>query len=373
MISFFLIVLLIWTGMHAYVFWRLSGLPWVQGSVPHWAIWLCAFIAWAGLPAMLLSTKTSWSRLSAFLEAASTNWLGCLFLLLVSLLAAEVLSLGGWLFPSHAPYLRLAAVFTCLILCVIAFIQGSRVPVVRNYEVSLPGLPRERDGLKLLVLSDLHLGSQLGENWLARLITRVEELKPDLIVIAGDLVDRDAKRVLPMVDTLKGLQAPLGVWAVQGNHDVFGGAELSEQIMRASGFHVLRDESVLAVPGLRIAGVDDLGLRARSRLAEPAVTRALSQLRRGEEACIYISHTPDLISKAAREGAGLMLCGHTHGGQIWPFSYLVALRYKTLEGRHDIDGMTLLVSRGAGTWGPRMRLWSAGELLLVRLRTPVRP
>jgi len=84
-------------------------------------------------------------------------------------------------------------------------------------------------------------------------------------------------------------------------------------------------------------------------------------------ATILLSHTPWETEKAAKAGVGLMFCAHTHGGQIWPFDYLVKLRYPLLEGRYEVNGMTVIVSRGTGTWGPRMRLWSPGEILRVTL------
>jgi predicted MPP superfamily phosphohydrolase len=184
------------------------------------------------------------------------------------------------------------------------------------------------------------------------------------------LIDHDALRVQGMIPELRGLRAPLGVWAVLGNHDSFDDAADASHFMEAAGFRVLHDESDLAVPGLRIAGVDDLGVRGRDEPVEPAIRRALSAVQPGQEGCVYLSHTPVGAKLAAAAGAGLMLCGHTHGGQIWPFNFLVKLRYPELVGRFAHDPMTLIISRGAGTWGPRMRLWQSGEIVLITVRAP---
>ena len=86
------------------------------------------------------------------------------------------------------------------------------------------------------------------------------------------------------------------------------------------------------------------------------------------DASLFLSHRPQMLNEAASAGIGLMLCGHTHGGQIWPFSYVVARMNPLLAGRYEIDGMPVIVSRGAGTWGPRMRLWPPGEILRITLR-----
>jgi predicted MPP superfamily phosphohydrolase len=173
-----------------------------------------------------------------------------------------------------------------------------------------------------------------------------------------------------MIPELRELHAPLGVWAVLGNHDSFESAAESSLILRDAGFRVLHDESELVVSGLRVAGVDDLGLRARFGAVDLAIGSALKSVQIGREGCVFLSHTPVGMVAAAEAGAGLMLCGHTHGGQIWPFNYLVKSRFPELVGRHIFAPMTLIISRGAGTWGPRMRLWKRGEIVLITLRAP---
>lgn len=370
MLLFVVIALLVWTGMHALVFWRLSGLPLLGLSLPGWALWSIVLLAWSSFPLMIALRKARQPALLDAISCIATTWLGILFLIFACLLLVELLTLGGWVFSGLAPTLRAAAFGVGILLSLVALVQGHRAPVLNTQEITLPNLPRETDGLRLLLVSDLHLGAHLGASWLKPLVDSILAQKPDLIVVAGDLVDNDASRVLPLVPELARLRAPLGVWAVQGNHDVYGGPELSAQIMRDAGFTMLRDSSALAAPGLRIAGVDDLGIRARIGNASGPTERALASLNRGREACIFVSHTPESPERAAQAGAGLMLSGHTHGGQIWPFNFLVATRFKTVAGAYRFGDMTLFVSRGAGTWGPRMRLWKPGEIVLITLRSP---
>ena len=292
--------------------------------------------------------------------------MGVLFLVLSGLLVVEVITLGGWLLVRWVPVLRSGAVVTALILSAVALIQGFRAPVVKDYEVRLPGLSKDRDGLVLVHLSDLHLGSLIGERWLRRLITQVESLRPDLVVVTGDLVDGNVAHVEPLIPVLKKLHAPLGVWAVTGNHEFYAGLERSLVILDEAGWTVLRDRNVEVAPGLILAGVDDLTARQQWRLAGQPVQQALDHRRLG--ATILLSHSPWQVEAAAQAGAGLMLSGHTHAGQIWPFTYLVQHRYPRIAGRYHVDGMTLIVSRGTGTWGPRMRLWHRGEIIRIRLR-----
>ncbi len=118
-------------------------------------------------------------------------------------------------------------------------------------------------------------------------------------------------------------------------------------------------------PGLILAGVEDLTSRRRNGQTDDVLSRAL--LGRTPGGTIVLSHTPWQAETAASAGAGLMLCGHTHGGQIWPFGYIVRLVYPLLAGRYEVGGMPVIVCRGTGTWGPRMRLWSRCEILRVTL------
>jgi hypothetical protein len=137
--------------------------------------------------------------------------------------------------------------------------------------------------------------------------------------------------------------------------------------MEKARFKVLRNRWAEVRPGLIVAGVDDLTSKRRSGIKGDFLAQALKN--RPEGAAILLSHTPWEAEKAASYGVGLMLSGHTHGGQIWPFDYLVRLAYPLLEGRYEVDGMPVIVTRGAGTWGPRMRLWGPGEILKVTLRS----
>lgn len=367
---FIFVALSVWACLNSYVFWRLGSLPVVAGLVPKWTIWALAVICVLSLPASRWLPKVGLHGLGSAVEMAGMTWVGFVFLFFACFLVIDCFTLGGFFFSGRVLQFRTGGAVVALVLSVTALYQGTRAPVVNEQVVTLPGLPRERDGLRLVFISDLHLGSQIGQAWLQALTARVSALKPDLIAIGGDLIDHDAERVRPMIPELLGLHAPLGVWAVLGNHDSFGGVAESSLIMREAGFRVLHDESDLAVPGLRIAGVDDLGMLGHAGPIEPSIRKALQLVRPGAEACIFLSHTPVGAKIAAEAGAGLMVSGHTHGGQIWPFSFLVQLRYPELVGRYNVVAMTQIISRGAGTWGPRMRLWRRGEILLITLRAP---
>ena len=248
-------------------------------------------------------------------------------------------------------------------LSLIALFQGLRPPVVQSYDVTLPGLPVEMEGTVLVAMSDLHLGSQLGERWLADRVAQVQAQRPDVVVLLGDIFEGHGLPRDDLVSTFQRFSAPLGVWAVPGNHEHYGGHGMKQ--INGAPFQMLRNTWTEIRPGFILAGVEDLTARHRSNLGGDPISLALTE--RPPGMTILLSHTPWEAERAAKAGVGLMLSGHTHGGQVWPFGYLVRLFYPLLEGRYDVNGMTVIVCRGTGTWGPRMRLWRPGEILRVTL------
>jgi len=362
-ISLFLTIFLaIWAALHSYVFWRLSSIPWIHDHVSIRALCTTATLLWVSYP--ISRTLAKYFESAWVLEFAAATWMGMLFLLFSALFATDVLTLGGLLVPALAPTIRAGACLVALALSLLSLFQGLRPPVVRNYEVELPGLPQEKDGLIVVHVSDLHLGNLIGKRWLEKLITQVNELKPDLIVAVGDVLDGEAERLRVLLPALKRLHAPLGVCAVTGNHEFYAGQKRSVELMQHAGFTVLQDQWIQVTPGLVVAGVDDLGTR---HLGAAPIGKALAN--RPSGGTLFLCHTPSHAEEAADAGANLMLCGHTHAGQIWPFTYLVQWRFKLLAGAYQVNKMAVIVCRGTGTWGPRMRLWQPSEILRIKLRS----
>lgn len=352
------------TLMHIYVFRCASSVPFIVKHTPQKILIGTGVFLWVlFLSARLLghNSKGIWAYL---LEFAGMNWMAVLFLLFVFLLAVDIMTLFGVIFQQVAPLLRGWALIAGLVLSTIALYQGLRAPVIEKYEVTLPGLPHDMDKTVIAGLSDTHLGSLLGKRWLNDRIDQVENLKPDLVVLLGDTFEGHGKIEDDLIEPFKRLSAPLGVFAVPGNHEFYGKANM--QLFKNAGFKLLRNRWKEVKQGFIIAGVDDLTIITRAGYNIDPVHQALKDRPKG--AAILLSHTPWDTGKVAKEGVGLMLCGHTHGGQIWPFGYLVRLFYPLLEGQYTVDGMTVIVCRGTGTWGPRMRLFRPGEILHITLR-----
>ena len=365
---FGIILILACTLMHTYVFWRAASVPAVKRHVSGKLLVGAGVILWMIFLLGRLIGHGGSGIAAGLLELLGMNWLAVVFLTFMSLVVVDLVTLFGLFVPRLAPSLRGWALLVAGTLSAIALVQGLRPPVVQRYEVALPGLPAEMDGTVLVGLSDLHLGSLLGETWLAARIDQVRAQKPDLVVLLGDIFEGHGELEDTLLVTMHGLAAPLGVWAVPGNHEFHGGDGAGIKRIEKAGSQVLRNCWVEVRPGFVLAGVDDLTSARRTGQGGDYISKALSE--RPPGATILLSHTPWEVEKAANAGVGLMLSGHTHGGQIWPFGYLVRLAYPLLGGRYEISGMTVIVCRGTGTWGPRMRLWRPGEILRVTLRVP---
>jgi predicted MPP superfamily phosphohydrolase len=365
---FLAVVLFVWTGMHVYVFWRASSVPVIARHLPRGVLWGVACILWMSYIGARILGGLEASAIARFLEVLGANWIGVLFLLLFALLFVDLVTLFGFQLSSFAPSLRGWSLVAGGVLSAIALVQGLRAPVVQNYEVQLAGLPASSDGTVLILASDFHLGTLLGKDWLAARIDQIQAERPDIIILGGDIVEGDDPSEVEFLPLLRRLSAPLGVWAVTGNHEFHaGGQERGTSMLEDTGFHVLHDRWAELKPGLVLAGVDDLTSRRHAGETSNFIGQALAH-RPPAAATVLVSHTPWDVDVAAKEGVGLMLASHTHDGQIWPFGYLVRLTHPFLAGRYEVNGMTVIVCRGTGTWGPRMRLWRRGEIIRITLR-----
>lgn len=363
--TFLLIVLSVWTLMHLYVVSRLWNLPAAPPSGWHLGLSLAAAALWLSFPLSQWLSRAI-GRAAVPLGVVASVWVGLLFLLLVCLLATDIVSGFGWFIPSWWRQSRWLAVTAAGVLALAALVQGLRPPEVRAYDVRVNGLRPQYDGLRIVQLSDLHVGPLFGADWVRKRVMQVDALRPDLVLVTGDLVDHDGVLSEAVAPLFRHLRARLGVWGVLGNHEYYAGLDRAVRIFDASGIALLRDRAVEVAPGLVLAGVDDLSARRQFGGDAHPVDRTLAHRPAGTT--ILLSHSPWQVERAAEFGVDLMLSGHTHAGQIWPFTYVVRLMYPYVVGRYDVNGMTLLVSRGTGSWGPPMRLFRQGEITAITLR-----
>jgi predicted MPP superfamily phosphohydrolase len=213
------------------------------------------------------------------------------------------------------------------------------------------------------------VGPTIGRSYVEDIVERVNALEPDLIAVTGDLVDGSLEQLGPLVEPIARLRAKDGVFFVTGNHEYYvPGLEQWLSFLREKGLRVLRNERVpiRGERGFDLAGIDDLSAKAHGHGHGADLPRAL-QGREPDRAVILLAHQPRQVKDAVALGVDLQLSGHTHGGQLFPFTFLVHLFEPYLAGLFTLGATQLYVSRGTGYWGPPMRLGAPAEVTHIEL------
>ncbi|MFD9416738.1 metallophosphoesterase [Streptomyces goshikiensis] len=238
-----------------------------------------------------------------------------------------------------------------------------RGPRVKRVTVPLAKLPRAAHGFRIAVVSDVHLGPILGRAHTARIVDTVNRTQPDLIAIVGDLVDGNVHDLGRAAEPLRGLRARHGSYFVTGNHEYFSGAQQWIDHVRELGLTPL-ENARRPLPLFDLAGVNDV--QGESEGHGPDFEAALGDRDRSR-AAVLLAHQPIVIHDAVRHGVDLQLSGHTHGGQLWPGNYLAELANPTVAGLERYGDTQLYVSRGAGAWGPPVRVGAPSDITVVEL------
>ncbi|MCX5012179.1 metallophosphoesterase [Streptomyces sp. NBC_00555] len=238
-----------------------------------------------------------------------------------------------------------------------------RGPGVRRVQVPLAKLPRAAHGFRIAVVSDVHLGPILGRAHTQRIVDTVNRTQPDLIAIVGDLVDGNVHDLGPAAEPLRGLTARHGAFFVTGNHEYFSGAQQWVDHVRELGLTPL-ENARRPLPYFDLAGVNDIA--GENEGHGPDFGAALGDRDRARTA-VLLAHQPVVIHDAVKHGVDLQLSGHTHGGQLWPGNYLAELANPTVAGLERYGDTQLYVSRGAGAWGPPVRVGAPSDITVVEL------
>jgi predicted MPP superfamily phosphohydrolase len=239
-------------------------------------------------------------------------------------------------------------------------------------DIFLSKLPGALDGFTIAHLTDLHIGSSLGGKWLEDVVARTNQLKPDAVVITGDMLDGTPERILEEVRPIAGLKAPGGVFFATGNHEYYAGVtEWLPILTKDFGLRVLLNERISIGRGnntFDLAGIPDYHAENLLPGNGPDLEKTLKGRDKNRE-LILLAHQPRAVYEAAKHDVGLVLSGHTHGGQFWPFGYFVYIRQPYIKGLHrHTDRTQIYINQGTGFWGPPMRAGTKGEITLHTLR-----
>lgn len=380
LLIFLAVFLTIVGGLHYYFWARLvrdTALPLLWARVGTLSLVLLAL----SIPATFILGRVLNRPLSGLAWVAYV-WMGLFFFLFVALLATDVLrggvGLTAWLRGAPVDPERRQLLSRALAGVASAFAGSAGLaglaavmrPVqVKRVEVVLDKLPAALDGFTIAAISDVHLGPTIGAEFMRDVVARVNALGADVIAIVGDLVDGSVEELQASAAPLGSLKAPHGVWFVTGNHEYYSGAPEWIAHLRSMGIETLGNRRVTLARGeaqLELAGTHDL-------TGEGELGHDLGRALHGRDAArplVLLSHQPRTFPQAAKQGVDLQISGHTHGGQLWPWGFVVRLQQGFLAGLSQLGQAQLYVSCGTGYWGPPMRLGAPAEISQLVLRVP---
>jgi hypothetical protein len=310
------------------------------------------------------------------------TWLGLVFLLVVLLAGLDAVRgvASVWSHLNSSPprdperriviarWLSALAGLGAVALGGLGVLNALRTVAVKRVAIELKKLPASASGYRIALLSDVHVGPTIGRGFIEEIVRRVNALEPDLIAIAGDLVDGSVAELGPLLAPLAELRAKDGVFFITGNHEYYSGVDEWLAFLPTLGIRALVNDrvSIGGERGFDLAGVEDLSAHGFEGHGAD-LSRAL-QGRDPSRALVLLAHQPKAIVEAEGLGVDLQLSGHTHGGQIFPWMYAVALDQPYVSGLHEHGNAKIYVSCGTGYWGPPMRLGAPAEITEIELR-----
>jgi uncharacterized protein len=338
----------------------------------------------AGIPATFLGGQLLPARFTQIAIFPFALWMGLVFYLILGLWAGDLLrlaaSIGGF-DPARRLFLLRGIAGVVSAGTAAVAVGGVRSalhrPEVRTVEVPLARLPKALDGFTIVQWTDVHVGNTIGRNFVVDLVARTNAIGADLIAITGDLIDGSVAHLKDVIDPIRELRARQGVFFVTGNHEYYAAADSAAgadewiALLRDMGMTVLRNERVAVEregAAFDLAGVDDWSARSFGGGHGADLAKALDGRDETRE-LVLLAHQPKQIPAAAAAGVGLVLSGHTHGGQIWPFRFVVRMVTPYVSGLFRVRDTWAYVSRGTGYFGPPLRIAEPSEITRIVLRS----
>lgn len=369
--------------IHAYVWVRLVR----RVRLPRrWYVGITALmvVMLVSVPITMWS-RYAWPELSATFGWVSLTWFALMGLTFVALLIIDLVTLAARLGhrvvkgatpdPELSRRMFLARISGGAAMAISSTSVARGMVTARgdheivDVKVKIAKLPKELEGFSIVQLSDLHIGMTIDRAFVQRVVDQTNALAPDLVVLTGDLVDGRVEDLRDDAAPLGQLRSKHGTYAVTGNHEYYSDADPWIAAISELGITYLRNRRVSIGDGAAsfdLAGVDD-----HSASIYPGHGEDLAAALEGRDrsrAVVLLAHQPRQVRRAAKYGVDLQLSGHTHGGQIWPWHYLVKLQQGgLLGGRYQFDDTQLYVTRGCGYWGPPVRVLAPLEITRVIL------
>jgi len=356
----FMLLPLVYILANIYINWRTLQM---LSTVPLWLKVVVSIVIWVSALSLFISMGLRNSVTPEWI-LNSLNIVGSVWMafLLYSVLLLAVSDIVRIFVPSAGPSAAYALPLTTILLLYGYF--NYRSPKVEELEILLDK-PIDDKELVVVAISDVHLGYGTGTKALKRYVDKINDQNPDVIFIAGDLIDNSLKPLMeaPFDGVLNELNAPMGIYMVPGNHEYISGIEdCTEYLEERTGIRLLRDSIVLLPNGMQIIGRDDRSNRSRAELNE-----LLDKADRSRPV-IVLDHQPYDLAETDSLKVDIQISGHTHRGQLWPLSILVDRMYEQSHGYRKWNYSHIFVSSGLSLWGPPFRIGTDSDMAVIRIK-----
>lgn len=367
---FFGIILVIYSAANYYLYVRGIQAFSITQPIKRWYTIAYLVLTYSFFVAMVLE-RTASSAFSEWVFRIGTYWLAFMLYLLMAVIVIDLVRLVDLVFHFLPPItdvfkMRTGIIVSVLVLgVVLAGYINARTVVVKEMPLTIHKKITGKPEMKVLMVSDVHLGALIGERSEKKLLDIVREQQPDLVLICGDLIDSEIAPVLrkSLGKHIQEIKTPLGVFAITGNHEYIGGIAQSLKYLKSINLTMMLDSVVTLPNGVQLVGRNDRSANGFTSDKQ----KPLAELMAGvdyEKPIIVMNHQPYNLDEAVNAKVDLHLSGHTHHGQLWPFNYITHAMFELSWGYLKKGDTNFYVSCGFGTWGPSVRLGSRPEVVV---------
>lgn len=361
-----------------YTWWRLRC-AFLKGMAPWYSVALFAvvfFLALMPATCRLVFGRQATGWLADSCTVVMWTWCAWYFWFAAAFAVMDLWNLAmklcGRPWGIHPFWEGVAGIAIVIVASIWGLVEASHIRY-REVEIQSDKIPQSSDGYRIALVTDIHLSPCLRRSVAEKAVDLVKQSKPDLLLNAGDFLDGAGRREQSMAQLFKGL-APQGSFSIIGNHEVYFGVKESEALHEIGGFRVLRESGEEIGDWLYVHGVDDDALGNRYSMSPKKQGAASYETAEVAEKCakrfsILLKHRPE-ADDVARKQFDLMMAGHSHGGQLFPFTLLVKIKYPLGTGLYEFpEGLKMYTSPGTGTWGPPFRVFARPEVTLFKLKS----
>ncbi len=375
---FFSIIFTIHFIVNLYIYKRgVQGLE----SAPQLINWFRIIMLFLVLayPAGRFLEKLWYSPVSNFIHWVGAFWFAGMLYFVLALICTDLIRLSNHLFHylpnhwidnySHTKLITTYVISGAVVLIVAIGHINAWSPKIVKKTIKIDKDGGEYETLKIVAASDIHLGTIIGPRKTNKLVTTINSLNPDIILFAGDVVDEDLKPVIEqnLGKNLLKLKAPLGIYAITGNHEYIGGAEQAVKYLEEHGIQIIRDSSILINNSFYLTGREDRDKNSFTKTPRKQVAELTDSLDKTKP-ILLLDHQPYHLDVAEQAGIDLQISGHTHHGQLWPLGYITKKIFEISRGYKKKGNSHFYVSTGFGTWGPPVRIGNRPEILEFTLK-----